>query len=72
MQAFTQHYKAKSKIDFTHLPEWDLYAALRAAPGISEWAEGWPALGRPDLTSETIGKAHQWFIHQAFENLSNQ
>ncbi|MGB0388284.1 MAG: phosphotransferase family protein [Ardenticatenaceae bacterium] len=72
MKAFTHHYKAISPIDFTHLPYWDLYAALRAAPGIAEWAAGWPQLGRPDLTEHAIREAHRWFITQALEKLPAQ
>lgn len=69
MNEFTRYYKAMSTIDFTTLPYWDLYAALRAASGIAEWAGGWPQLGRPDLTEKAIREAHRWFISQAFEKL---
>lgn len=70
MNEFTSSYKAMSSIDFTTLPYWDLYATRRAASGITEWAAGWPQLGRPDLTEKAIREAHQWFIKQAFEALS--
>jgi len=63
MDQFTRYYQAQSpQVDFTQLPYWDLYAALRASDGIVEWAPGWPGLGRSDITEDTIRAAHEWFI----------
>jgi len=70
MNQFTQRYRTLSpQLDMTQLPYWDLYAALRAAGGITEWAAGWPELGRSDLTEEHICQVHQWFIEQALEKI---
>ncbi len=71
MNDFTRTYQAISPIDMRHLPYWDLYAALRAAPGLAEWAEGWPELGRADITEQSIREAHGWFVRQAFEGIVN-
>ncbi|MFT5193940.1 MAG: aminoglycoside phosphotransferase (APT) family kinase protein [Cellvibrionaceae bacterium] len=65
MQALTESYFENSSIDRHQLPYWDLFAALRAAPGIPQWAAGWPELGRPDLTKAAIWKSLSWFIQQA-------
>lgn len=68
-QAFTHTYQSLSSLDFSQLPYWDLYAALRLAPLIPEIADGWPELGRPDLTETTIRRAHAAFIEQALAKL---
>ncbi len=65
MASFTHQYQALTTIDFTHLPYWDLCAALRTASQISEW-------GLDDITKKTMREGHKWFITQAFEKLSIQ
>lgn len=65
MQNFTEHYKAISPLDFTNLPYWDLFAALRPASKISDWAGD-------ELTEKTMRQGHKLFITQAFQKLSNQ
>jgi hypothetical protein len=69
MEAFTSHYRAVSRIDATTLPYWDLCAALRAPTDIAEWADGWPELGRDDITEATMRDGHGWFIAQALAKL---
>jgi aminoglycoside phosphotransferase (APT) family kinase protein len=73
MQFFTQRYQTltttDSGLDFSYLPFWDLFAALRPASRIAEWAAGWPELGRSDITETTMRAKHHWFVAQAFENL---
>lgn len=70
MNAFTQHYRSMTATDFTNLPYWDLCAALRPASRIAEWAEGWPELGRKDITERTMREGHSRFVTQAFERLA--
>ncbi len=70
MQAFTEAYQTRMTLDFTHLAYWDLCAALRAAPYLADWAVGYPALGRPDITAETLRAGHAWFTAHAFARLS--
>ena len=65
MHHFTQQYQSLTTIDFTNLPYWDLFAALRPASQFAAWA--------PDeLTEKTMRERHSWFITQAFEKLSPQ
>jgi aminoglycoside phosphotransferase (APT) family kinase protein len=71
MNDFTRHYQSLTNLDFTHLPYWDLYAALRPMSRIAEWADEWPELGRKDITEQTMRDGHKWFITQAFEKLSS-
>ena len=63
MQSFTYRYQSMTTIDFTHLPYWDLYAALRPAANIAEW-------GLDDTTEKTMREGHRWFIAQALESLA--
>jgi aminoglycoside phosphotransferase (APT) family kinase protein len=63
MHSFTHHYRSMTTIDFTNLPIWDLFAALRPASKISEWAAD-------DITERRMRERHNVFITQAFERLS--
>jgi aminoglycoside phosphotransferase (APT) family kinase protein len=69
LHEFTRCYQAATQFDLAHLPYWDLYAALRAAPHLAEWAAGYPQLGRSDVTENTMREGHQWFVAQALEKL---
>ncbi|HEY3993278.1 MAG TPA: phosphotransferase [Ktedonobacteraceae bacterium] len=63
MQQFTHRYQSLSPIDFTHLPYWDLCAALRPVAQITQW-------GLDDATERTMRERHRWFVTQALEKLS--
>jgi aminoglycoside phosphotransferase (APT) family kinase protein len=63
MQSFTQQYQSMSTIDFSHLPYWDLCAALRPIAHIAQW-------GLDEATERTMRERHRWFVAQAFEKLS--
>jgi aminoglycoside phosphotransferase (APT) family kinase protein len=65
MQRFTQQYQSLTAIDFTHLPYWDLCAALRPIAQLAQW-------GLDDTTARTMRERHRWFVTQAFEKLSIQ
>jgi aminoglycoside phosphotransferase (APT) family kinase protein len=65
MQSFTHQYQSMTTIDFTHLPYWDLCAALRRVAQIAQW-------GLDDTTERTMRERHRWFVTQAFEKLSIQ
>lgn len=69
MDAFTSRYEtaATTTTDTTALPYWDLYAALRSAPHIDDWGEGWPELGRGDITAHTMKVDYRSFVEQALE-----
>ena len=69
LAAFTHHYQTLTALDFTALPYWDLVASLRPAGQIGEWAAGWPALGRADITEATMRAGHHFFVNQAMARL---
>lgn len=62
MQAFTKHYYERTTIDFTDLPYWDLYAALRPIGRISEFATD-------ESVEQRMREQHRWFTAQALERL---
>jgi aminoglycoside phosphotransferase (APT) family kinase protein len=62
-QSFTQHYQSMAAIDFTNLPFWDLFAALRPAFKIAEWAAD-------DIAEKRMRERHRLFVAQAFKELS--
>ncbi|AHV98156.1 phosphotransferase family protein [Paenibacillus sabinae] len=58
MNAFTRQYRSlMTGIDFSNLPYWDLYAALRLSK-FTEWGLG------PD-TMETMRERHRWFVTES-------
>jgi aminoglycoside phosphotransferase (APT) family kinase protein len=60
MYHFTRAYRSMIELDFTALPYWDLWAALRPASKLSAWAG--------DDTREAAMRAgHQLFVAQALE-----
>jgi len=65
MEALTQHYRSARDVALDALPYWDLDAALRPAFNIADWARGWPAFGRPDVTESTLRAGHAAFVDQA-------
>lgn len=75
MNAFTHHYQSQMPIDYTHLPHWDLWAALRlirlAGSDLAAWAAFFPPFGRPDITEQTIRENYKIFITQAFAKLAD-
>jgi aminoglycoside phosphotransferase (APT) family kinase protein len=76
MNSFTHHYKSTMAIDYTHLPYWDLCAALRlvrlAGSHLAEWAAFFLPFGRHDITEQTMREDFRFFITQAFEKLAVQ
>ena len=64
MDDFTRAYgHIAAGIDFTDLAYWDLWADLRLAPRIGEWALGGAA-------EEAMREAHETFVAQALSRLS--
>jgi aminoglycoside phosphotransferase (APT) family kinase protein len=74
MHSVTDHYTSIMAIDYTNLPYWDLYAALRlvrlASADLAEWAAFFRPFGRDDITEQTIREHYRFFIAQAFEKLA--
>jgi aminoglycoside phosphotransferase (APT) family kinase protein len=63
MFKFTRQYQSMMPtLDFSNLPYWDLYAALRPAFKIAEWAED-------DAAQQRMRERHHWFVAQAVEGL---
>ena len=62
MHSFTHCYLSLNPIDITNLPYWDLYAALRSAFQLTEWATA-----ADTLNEKTMRERHEWFREQAFE-----
>jgi aminoglycoside phosphotransferase (APT) family kinase protein len=62
MHSFTQHYQSITTNDFTNLPIWDLFAALRPAFKIAEWAAD-------DIAEQRMRERHKLFVAQAFAKL---
>ncbi len=70
MEAFTAHYVKLNEVDITHLPEWDLSAALRPYGALETWAAAWPDHGRPVITAATMAAGLTWFAAQALARLT--
>jgi aminoglycoside phosphotransferase (APT) family kinase protein len=63
MHRFTDRYQSMMpSVDFTNLPYWDLYAALRPVSAISGW-------GLDPLRKRNMRERHQGFVAQALEKL---
>jgi aminoglycoside phosphotransferase (APT) family kinase protein len=62
MQSFTHHYQSMTPVDFTNLPYWDLYAALRRIYQIAGW-------GLDEMTEKAMRERLRWFVSQAFLNI---
>jgi aminoglycoside phosphotransferase (APT) family kinase protein len=65
MLDFTHQYQSLTTLDFTNLPCWDLFAALRPAFKISELAANADA-------EKTMRERHHWFVTQAFEKMPSR
>ena len=63
MADFTQDYQSVTGQDFTGLPYWDLYAALRPAGKLESWGLA------PDVMQNMIQR-HQHFVEKALEDMS--
>jgi aminoglycoside phosphotransferase (APT) family kinase protein len=62
MNEFTRRYLDNVDVDATHLPYWDLCAALRSCSKISTW-------GLDEATERRMRERHHWFVMQALSAL---
>jgi aminoglycoside phosphotransferase (APT) family kinase protein len=73
MTAFTSYYQSNRPVDTSHLPYWDLYAALRfirlSGGRLDEWAAFFHPFGRRDMNEKTVQEYYQFFVAQAFDRL---
>ncbi len=65
MALFTRRYAALTGFDLASLPLWDMAAVVRQAPHAADWAEGWRALGRGDITADSVRAAHRRLAQEA-------
>ena len=69
MQQFTADYQAKMPhLSYELLPYYDLYATLKTAPHIDEYAN-WSDYGRDDITPNLIHKRYRWFVSEALKKV---
>ena len=54
MLEFTTAYLDENPLPTEHLRYWDLRAALRPMSNLPDWAAPYAALGRPDITPDTL------------------
>lgn len=71
MQRFTDRYREVTELDWSCLPQWDLWAALRPMSNLARWAPAYagPPLCRPDITELSMQQGHQCFVKQALASL---
>lgn len=71
MARFTERYRAVSRLDWSHLAHWDLWAALRPMSRLARWAPAYatPHLGRPDVTEISMREGHRRFVEQALASV---
>jgi aminoglycoside phosphotransferase (APT) family kinase protein len=75
MACFTDAYQAALGLDDSHLPAWDLWAALRlvrmAAGDFAGWAAFYPPVGRADITAASLHAQYQAFVGAALARLES-
>lgn len=71
MQRFTERYRAVSRLAWSQLPHWDLWAALRPMSQLARWAPAYatPHLSRPDVTELSMRDGQRRFVEQALASL---
>lgn len=68
--AFTETYLANTGRSTELLPVWELIASLRPAGAMSLWASDMDALGRPDITAQSMRAVQHDFVDAALGRLS--
>jgi aminoglycoside phosphotransferase (APT) family kinase protein len=71
MYEFTHYYRSQTDWDWSCMPHWDLYAALRPVSQLAHWATAYasPAISRSDVTVSTMTLDHRRFVAQALREL---
>jgi aminoglycoside phosphotransferase (APT) family kinase protein len=67
--AFTEAYAAITKLDWSNMPLWDLYASLRPIDQFSLWASAWVDLGRPEITADTMRASRADIVARALKTI---
>lgn len=70
-EAFTEHYRRLSSIDWTNLSRWELCVALRPLGQLARWASAYQAapISRPDITAASMAEGHRRFVESALARL---
>ncbi len=61
MRSFTERYRAAAPLDYSHLPLWDLAAALRPAGRLASW-------GLDPAAEQQMRERHGWFVEEAMRH----
>jgi aminoglycoside phosphotransferase (APT) family kinase protein len=71
MHRFTASYRDVSRLDWSRLPHWELWAALRPMSRLARWAPVYaaPPLCRPDISEASMQQGHRRFVEQALASL---
>jgi aminoglycoside phosphotransferase (APT) family kinase protein len=74
MNTFTHYYQSLMPLDITHLPYWDLCAALRFirlfGHNLAEAGTFFLPFGRDDITEQAIRENFNHFLNQAYPRLN--
>lgn len=65
MELFTREYLAASPANMRHLPDWELYAALKPALKLSSW-------GLDPAAEASMRGSLRWFVGQAIEQIAQR
>ena len=67
MDAFTEHYRKHTAIDWSYLPHWDLWAALRPMSNLKHWVTVYAKapINRPDITEDSMCRDHRRFVERS-------
>lgn len=70
---FTRRYRELTRVDWTHLPHWDLCVALRPMSQLARWAQAYstPAIARPDIDVAHMARVHREFVERALSELEH-
>lgn len=71
METFTQMYQGLNVLDYSPLPYWQLYAALRPRLQFTLWSSAYPALGREDITEAAMRQKHGLFVKRALDQVAS-
>lgn len=70
VEAFTASYLNHNPIDTTHLLYWDLRCSQRIGDSYDEWARGFAALRRPDVTADVLRQKQAEFVSDGLLRLT--
>lgn len=71
-EAFTEHYRSLTDLDWSNLARWELCIALRPLGQLPRWASSYVGapISRPDITVEWMAEGHRRFVAAALAKLA--